>query len=89
MTEALKLENDKPFWWAKDSDRYSPEFEVKVHTAYWWLLAASTFEELEQAKVRITQLSQNLGWGSHQLLNWLFERMSDEAIDYVESLMAI
>ncbi|MEL4895934.1 plasmid replication protein, CyRepA1 family [Crocosphaera sp. Alani8] len=89
VTEALKLENDKPFWWAKDSDRYSPEFEVKVHTAYWWLLAASTFEELEQAKVRITQLSQNLGWGSHQLLNWLFERMSDEAIDYVESLMAI
>ncbi|CCQ53741.1 hypothetical protein [Crocosphaera watsonii] len=30
MTEALKLENDKPFWWAKDSDRYAPDIREEL-----------------------------------------------------------
>ncbi len=81
--------SEKPFWWPKWSDRYDPEFEMIAHRAYWWLLGASTFEGLSEAKERISQLSHNLGWGSHQLLNWLFERMPDDAIDYVEELMAI
>ncbi|WP_157951123.1 plasmid replication protein, CyRepA1 family [Cyanothece sp. BG0011] len=87
--ETNVTEDLKPFWWPYSSDRYSPDFELTVHTAYWWLLAAESFEGLELAKAKITQLSHKLGWGSHQLLNWLFERMPDDAIDYVEGLMAI
>ncbi len=89
VTEALKLENDKPFWWGHSCDRYAPEIEVAAMTGYASVLASESLSELEEAKEQIIQLSQNLGWGVHELWNWLFERMPDEAIDYVEQLMAI
>ena len=84
VTEALKLENDKPFWWPKDSDRYALPIEVAAMTGYASVLASESFWELQEAKEQIVQLSQSLGWGVHELWNWLFERMPDEAIDYVE-----
>ncbi|MEL4896833.1 plasmid replication protein, CyRepA1 family, partial [Crocosphaera sp. Alani8] len=89
VTEALKLENDKPFWCPKHSDRYAPEIEVAAMTGYASVLASSSFWELQEAKEQIVQLSQNLGWGVHELLNWIFERMPDDAMDHVDGLMAI